>query len=90
MVVVFEDGVFLDVGEGYVMAVCWRDGDGHSSTDAGNTACFPGCCVSDCNLSSLRREGLELGDRGDEPGYNVAAGVGEETVRWATEMCSHT
>ena len=26
---------------------------------------------------------------GDEPGYDVAAGVGEDTVRWASEMGPH-
>ena len=51
MVVIFEDGVFLDVGKGYVMAVRWRDRYGHSSTDAGNTPCFPDCCVN--NYSSI-------------------------------------
>ena len=29
-------------------------------------------------------------ERSDEPGYDVAAGVGEDTVRWSTEMGPHT
>ena len=47
MVVVFEYCVFFNVGEGYVMAVGWRNRYGHSATDTRNTACFPDCCVND-------------------------------------------
>ena len=53
MVIVFEDGVFLDVGEGYVMTVCWGYGYGHSAADTCNTACFPDWYVSDYRFTFL-------------------------------------
>ena len=50
--------------------------------------------VSDYSYCSFRvlvyEDGIDGYERGgDEPGYDVAAGVGEDTVRWATEMGSH-
>ena len=89
MVVIFEDGVFFHVGEGYVMAVRWCNGYGHCPTDTRNTACFPDCFVNDYRCTFLSREDLGPGNGGDEPGYDMAAGVGEDTVRRATEMCSY-
>ena len=64
MVVVFEDGVFLDVRKGYVMAVRWRDGYGHSSTDARNTACFPDCCVNDYSFILFVERRFRAGGQG--------------------------
>ena len=42
MVVRVEDGVGADVGEGYVMAVCWGYGDGLCAAEGGDAAGFPG------------------------------------------------
>lgn len=42
VIVVGQDGVSLDVGEGEVVGVCWVDGEGHGAGKGGETAGFPG------------------------------------------------